>query len=1072
MPEALNAVIYARYSSDRQTEQSIEGQLRECYAFAKANDIAVIDTYIDRAISGKTDNRPAFQKMIEDSAKRQFQAVIVYRLDRFTRNRYDSAIYKARLKKNGVKVLSAMENLNGSPESIIMESLLEGMAEYYSVELSQKITRGMRENALKGKALGGQRVLGYKVNSDCYFEIDETTAPVVVDIFKLYSSGKTVKEICDILNARGVKTARGGAFNKNSLHTILTNKKYIGIYKTKYGEIVGGIPAIIDKELFEMVALRMEQNKKAPARAKAEINYLLSTKLFCGKCRSAMVGESGTSKTGKKYYYYACVKKKREKACDKSNVKKDWIEDLVIQRTVTDILKDDVIEKIADRLVELQKAEAAESGTMLYLENSLAEIQVSIKNIMTAIEKGIITESTKTRLTELEDEKRNVEIEIAKESIARRIISREQIIYWISSFKDGDITSEKYCQQLIDTFVHAVFVYDDKIVITYNYSGENNTATISDLDLSSPLLHRDSQEGSRHFFCFGEKSAANQLPISAVLCNNGSEPLRGWRWMCRAAIAPVTLADTAADGNPEWQNTDAEPAETRVFLLSYAQVMQYLPEQEQRKVSGTEYARSRGAKFLGFTTIGIGETDWWLRSPGKESYDACFLDVRGAVGTKCVTEKLGVRPALWMNLSADCNAFPYEQQVQAKQFAEQGDYAEATALLDTLGDYAGSAALAKEYRYQRAQAEAASGNYDAAIALYTELAGYADSDALCRASRYEKAVAAQEAGDYAGAMALFADAGQYADSMARLRECCKQQGISIYYFSADAVNAGVDTGYAKQNTISGDDKHFGWRLGRFFLTGFTRVTADENQQPVFIKTLGDSVTLWFDLEQDIDALNGNAQLSLAADANGYDQQFGIPKTNFGRGTLIVRHTDYQNAKNEPAVYTDYLLAKGTTGANTRIVLHEEGDYEVALDYEVQDSELTHITSKFGNYRIFLRFSIRNGNCMVYPFDLLTGAELQNTSVAEAGFSLDLARSRYLDINVRRAVLVETANGVIEDERFNRPAKDGDRYTQEGIYTISVSNRYTGESTTKTIFVGSQELLETYVRNGFSLERLK
>lgn len=488
MPEALNAVIYARYSSDRQTEQSIEGQLRECYAFAKANDIAVIDTYIDRAISGKTDNRPAFQKMIEDSAKCQFQAVIVYRLDRFTRNRYDSAIYKARLKKNGVKVLSAMENLNGSPESIIMESLLEGMAEYYSVELSQKITRGMRENALKGKALGGQRILGYKVNSDCYFEIDETTAPVVVDIFKLYSSGKTVKEICDILNARGVKTARGGAFNKNSLHTILTNKKYIGIYKTKYGEIVGGIPAIIDKELFEMVALRMEQNKKAPARAKAEINYLLSTKLFCGKCRSAMVGESGTSKTGKKYYYYACVKKKREKACDKSNVKKDWIEDLVIQRTVTDILKDDVIEKIADRLVELQKAEAAQSGTMLYLENSLAEIQVSIKNIMTAIEKGIITESTKTRLTELEDEKRNVEIEIAKESIARRIISREQIIYWISSFKGGDITSEKYRQQLIDTFVHAVFVYDDKIVITYNYSGENNTATISDLDLSSPPL--------------------------------------------------------------------------------------------------------------------------------------------------------------------------------------------------------------------------------------------------------------------------------------------------------------------------------------------------------------------------------------------------------------------------------------------------------------------------------------------------------------------------------------------------------------------------------------------------------
>lgn len=159
----------------------------------------------------------------------------------------------------------------------------------------------------------------------------------------------------------------------------------------------------------------------------------------------------------------------------------------------------------------------------------------------------------------------------------------------------------------------------------------------------------------------------NQSALNAWLQADFHAAFTDAEW---AAIAPVTLADTAADGNPEWQNTDAEPAETHVFLLSYAQVMQYLPEQEQRKVSGTEYARSRGAKFLGFTTIGIGETDWWLRSPGKESYDACFLDVRGAVGTKCVTEKLGVRPALWMNLSADRNAFPYEQQVQAKQFAE------------------------------------------------------------------------------------------------------------------------------------------------------------------------------------------------------------------------------------------------------------------------------------------------------------------------------------------------------------------------------------------------------------------
>lgn len=482
----MKAVIYARYSSDRQTEQSIEGQLRECRAFAEANNIDIIDVYIDRAISGKTDNRPAFQKMIADSAQRQFEAVIVYRLDRFSRDRYDSAIHKRTLKRNGVKVLSAMENLTDAPESIILEGLLESMAEYYSAELSQKIKRGMKENALKGKAMGGQRVLGYKVDANLHFVIDEQTAPIVRDIFKLYNEGKTVKEICDIMNARGVKTARGGAFNKNSLHTILTNKKYIGIYTTKYGAIEGGIPAIVDPELFFSVGLRMEKNKKAPAQAKADINYLLTTKIFCGECGSNMVGESGTGKMGKKYYYYKCTKRKREKDCPKSNVQKDWIERLVVLRTIQDVLQDKVIEEIADRLVVLQEREAAENSTLKYLQSSLTETEKSLKNILTAIEQGIITDTTKARLTELEEQKHSIQAEIAKENIARRIVTKPQIVYWISSFKGGNIESEEYCQQLIDTFVNSVFVFEDRIVITYNYSGDNNKVTVSDLDLSSP----------------------------------------------------------------------------------------------------------------------------------------------------------------------------------------------------------------------------------------------------------------------------------------------------------------------------------------------------------------------------------------------------------------------------------------------------------------------------------------------------------------------------------------------------------------------------------------------------------
>lgn len=1182
-----NAVIYARYSSHGQTEQSIEGQLAKGHEYAAAQGYTVVHEYIDRAMTGRNDNREAFQKMLSDTGKHQFQVIIVWKVDRFGRNREEIAFNKHTCKKNGVRVEYVAESLPNSPEAVILESVLEGMAEYYSIQLSQNIRRGQLESAKKCQCVGGSVPLGYTLDSDKHFVIDPQTAPVVKKIFDLYAEGATISEITGQLNEQGIRTIRKQLFTKNSLTKLLKNEKYIGVYT--YKDIVrveGGVPAIVDKSTFDRVQELLKINRRAPSHTWTKVEYLLTDKLFCGHCGSPMVGESGFSHTGAKYSYYGCIKRRREKACDKKPVRQDWIEALVLDETVKLLHDDELMEYIIDRTWEYYQVTDKVQEEKAVLEAQLAEVDKAINNLVRAIEAGIFNAATKSRMDELDAQKAALTASLADLELTSGIrITRDHIEYFLLRLRDLDIKDRECQKRLVQTFVNAVFVYDDgRVKITYNYSGKSSTITLNQIDgaekgkgfvccLPCSTLTAISGRKSRHFLFFGEnrtqiyyqfqlfcaimeaKTAEGErkmkkllaVCLTALVCwvcagyaeetrvgdtvmfgqyeqdgnlDNGSEPIAwqvldvqggkallmsryaldclpfhdektdaAWNqsalnaWLQAdfhaaftdaewAAIAPVTLADTAADGNPEWQNTDAEPAETHVFLLSYAQVMQYLPEQEQRKVSGTEYARSRGAKFLGFTTIGIGETDWWLRSPGKESYDACFLDVRGAVGTKCVTEKLGVRPALWMDLSADRNAFPYEQQVQAKQLAEQGDYAKATALLDTLGDYAGSAALAKEYRYQQAQAEAASGNYDAAIALYTELAGYADRDALCRASRYEKAAAAQEAGDYAGAMALFADAGQYADSMARLRECCKQQGISIYYFSADAVNAGVDTGYAKQDTISGDDKHFGWRLGRFFLTGFTRVTADENQQPVFIKTLGDSVTLWFDLEQDIDALNGNTQLSLAADANGYDQQFGIPKTNFGRGTLIVRHTDYQNAKNEPAVYTDYLLAKGTTGANTRIVLHEEGDYEVALDYEVQDSELTHITSKFGNYRIFLRFSIRNGNCMVYPFDLLTGAELQNTAVAEAGFSLDLARSRYLDINVRRAVLVETANGVIEDERFNRPAKDGDRYTQEGIYTISVSNRYTGESTTKTIFVGSQELLETYVRNGFSLERLK
>lgn len=296
------------------------------------------------------------------------------------------------------------------------------------------------------------------------------------------------------------------------------------------------------------------------------------------------------------------------------------------------------------------------------------------------------------------------------------------------------------------------------------------------------------------------------------------------------------------------------------------------------------------------------------------------------------------------------------------------------------------------------------------------------------------------------------------------------------YYMGETVNAGKDTGYSENEKITEKDPHFGWKLGSFFVSGYTRETEDADGNPVFLKTVGDTVTLWFELEQDITMLNGDEMLSISGDSNGYDEYFGIEKTDFGRGTLIIRHTDYQNHAGDPVVYTDYLAANATEGAAVEVELFEEGDYEVALNYEIREDKVDVFGWKpvgtYENYRIFFRFSVRNGNCMVYPFDVVTGDELLNTTITENGFYLDLARSRYLDIDIKKEMLNEGADGLVEDVRFNRPAKDGDQYTDEGIYTITVTNRYTGQQTVKKIYVGSNEVLMAYVTTGLSVPEIK
>jgi len=381
--ENMKAIIYARYSpGPTQTENSIEGQLREANEYAKRHNMKVVTTYIDRAMSGKSDDRPEFQRMIRDSAKKNFDTVLVWKLDRFARNRYDSATYRAVLKRNGVNVVSVKENISDDPEGILLESLLEGINEYYSAELAIKVKRGLKENALKCKANGAVPPFGYTVN----------------------------------------------------------------------------------------------------AEKKADDEYILTHKLFCGSCGTMMVGTGGTSRTKQVYHYYKCGNNMYQKSCAKKAVKKDWIERLVVKMAQDYVLQDDVIDRLADKVLELFNKE---NVAIPFLKKQLAEIEKKINNLVDAIENGITSATTQRRLAELETKKEELEISIAKEQIEKPPLEKQQIVFWISRFKNGDVSDPKYRASIVDIFVNSVFLYDDELVVGFNWKDGNKTLSLKQWEKSS-----------------------------------------------------------------------------------------------------------------------------------------------------------------------------------------------------------------------------------------------------------------------------------------------------------------------------------------------------------------------------------------------------------------------------------------------------------------------------------------------------------------------------------------------------------------------------------------------------------
>ena len=512
----MTAVIYARYSSDNQREESIEGQIRECTAYAEKNGITIVKHYIDRAISAKTDNRPQFQQMIKDSDKKLFDIVLVWKLDRFARNRYDSARYKTQLKKNGVKLMSATEIISEGPEGIILESVLEGYAEYYSADLAEKVVRGQTENILKGRCNGGRGTFGYTLDSERKFHIDPLASPFVLESFTKYRDGLTMKEIRDWLNENGIKNPVGGEFTYNSVEHMLKNRRYIGELKFRDVVVPDAIPPIVPLELFDDVQEKIAKNKKAPARRKAEDDYLLTTKLHCGCCGALMFGESGTSRTGEVHRYYKCATAKKKKGCKKKTVRKQWLEDLVVNQTMQLVRDDAAMESIIAKVMELQDRE--NTNLPLY-EKQLRDAESGIQNMLNAIQAGILTSSTKERLEQLEETKRELEARIAEEKLAKPKIKEEFIRFWLMRFRKLDMSLKDQRQALVDTFINSIYLYDDKVLITFNYKEGTQTITFEEAAQAA------SKENGSDLDCFTAPRKTSTLCVLVFLfrCERGLE---------------------------------------------------------------------------------------------------------------------------------------------------------------------------------------------------------------------------------------------------------------------------------------------------------------------------------------------------------------------------------------------------------------------------------------------------------------------------------------------------------------------------------------------------------------------
>ena len=510
------AVIYARFSCSSQTEQSIEGQLRVCKDYAKKNDLLIVNEYIDRAKTGTNDSRPSFQLMMRDCLKHEWDYVLVYKLDRFSRDKYDSAVHKHTLKQNGIKVISATENIPDSPEAIIFESVLEGFAQYYSAELSQKVKRGLTESYNKGQYTGGYQLYGYDVINKKLF-INTFEANVVRELYTRYANGTTVQTILSDFNNRGIRNKRGKPFSIQSLYRILISPKYNGrvVYNNiTYTDIY---PQIIEDALWQSVNEKHKDYIVTRGRNYDYFGYILSGKIFCGLNKTTLLGATSTSHTGDKHRYYACrTKCPGMPNCPIKNIKKDLIENVVIKTLIEFLSSSNQIQTIANLVAEYNSTHNKDMTLINALKAQLNARQREADNIINAVKQGFVTTQMKESLEELEKDIMTLKYQIEQENSRNHAdITAEEIVkFFATSIAENVLSNMQAQKYLIHMFIKDILVYPDKIIITFNYIPKNRKKqTKTDLkELEDSLESADTEAFS---FNEGAYEFINLAPLES-----------------------------------------------------------------------------------------------------------------------------------------------------------------------------------------------------------------------------------------------------------------------------------------------------------------------------------------------------------------------------------------------------------------------------------------------------------------------------------------------------------------------------------------------------------------------------